>query len=92
MAITITVKENGPYKIVGDDVAQTRIVDANGQLLVSAKGDGKSIALCRCGASLTKPFCDGTHNKIGFKGVEPAPRALDASSVSPSSPPAVPQP
>ena len=92
MAITITVKENGPYKIVGDDVAQTRIVDASGQLLVSAKGDGKSIALCRCGASLTKPFCDGTHNKIGFKGVDAAPRTLDASSPSPSSPPAVPQP
>lgn len=91
MAITITVKENGPYKIVGDDVAQTRIVDASGHLLASAKGDGRSIALCRCGASLTKPFCDGTHNRIGFKGAE-APRALDASSASPSSPPAVPQP
>jgi CDGSH-type Zn-finger protein len=92
MAITITVKENGPYKIVGDDVAQTRIVDASGHLLVSPKGDGKSIALCRCGASVTKPFCDGTHNRIGFKGAEAAQHAFDASSPAPSSPPAAPQP
>ena len=78
MPITIIVKENGPYLITGDDVAQTRIVDAGGHPLVSPKGGGKSIALCRCGASVTKPFCDGTHSRIGFMGAETAQRAFDA--------------
>ncbi|MFZ0437949.1 MAG: CDGSH iron-sulfur domain-containing protein [Candidatus Sulfotelmatobacter sp.] len=27
---------------------------------------GEKIALCRCGASINKPFCDGTHTKVGF--------------------------
>lgn len=30
--------------------------------------EGKVTALCRCGASENKPYCDGTHKKIGFKG------------------------
>lgn len=79
MPITIIVKENGPYLITGEDVAQTRIVDASGHPLVSPKGGGKSIALCRCGASVTKPFCDGTHSRIGFMGAETAQRAFDVS-------------
>lgn len=92
MAITITVKENGPYKIVGDDVAQVRIVDPSGNVLVSAKGGGTSIALCRCGASTTKPFCDGTHSRIGFQGAEAAQRSFDASSSGPVAPPTARQP
>ena len=79
MPITITVKHNGPYLIIGDDVPNTVITDPAGNVLTSAKGAGKSIALCRCGGSSTKPFCDGTHNRIGFQGAGPAPQAVDQS-------------
>ncbi|HEY0777795.1 MAG TPA: CDGSH iron-sulfur domain-containing protein [Gemmatirosa sp.] len=77
--ITITVRENGPFVIAGDDMARVRLVDAQGQT-VSTEGR-KAIALCRCGASTTKPFCDGTHSKIGFRGAEAAQAAYDAGRV-----------
>jgi uncharacterized Fe-S cluster protein YjdI len=54
-------------------------VSKNGPLMVKGKidikhADGKSeikekvTAFCRCGASENKPFCDGSHNQIGFEG------------------------
>jgi CDGSH-type Zn-finger protein len=63
---TITVRLNGPYKVEGDDV---RVVDWNGNEYQIVK---RPFALCRCGASTTKPFCDGTHSKIGFQAAEAA--------------------
>lgn len=77
MPITITVRNNGPYLITVEDAADTVIVDAAGTVLTSPKGPGKSIALCRCGASAIKPFCDGTHNRIGFQGASPPAPILD---------------
>ncbi len=65
MAI-ITVRQNGPYKVEGDDV---KVVDWNGVEYQIAK---RPFALCRCGASTSKPFCDGTHSKIGFQAAEAA--------------------
>ena len=59
MAITITIKDNGPYVIDGE----FRLVDAQGNEVPLKKR-----ALCRCGGSTMKPFCDGTHSKIGFQG------------------------
>ena len=77
MPITIKVKLNGPYLISEDDVANVVIVDHTGAVLPQAK-PGKGIALCRCGGSVTKPFCDGTHSKIGFLGATMAQQAFDS--------------
>jgi CDGSH-type Zn-finger protein len=39
----------------------------------SASGETETFALCRCGGSANKPFCDGTHTRNGFDGTETAP-------------------
>ena len=52
--------------IDGDDV---KVVDWNG---AEYRVDRRPIALCRCGASTTKPFCDGSHSKVGFQAAEAA--------------------
>lgn len=63
MAVKITVKPNGPYRVEGLD--QVELVDANGNRYDLTGKAG--VSLCRCGASVNKPFCDGTHSKIGFQ-------------------------
>jgi len=62
--VTITLKRNGPYFIAVEDADRVRIVDHEGYLIVPEPG--KRIALCRCGGSLTKPFCDASHKTNGF--------------------------
>ena len=70
MSITIRLKRNGPYLIAVEEADQVTLVDAEGHTLVAEPG--RRIALCRCGGSSTKPFCDGTHRTNGFIGdVEP---------------------
>jgi CDGSH-type Zn-finger protein len=66
MAVKISIRPNGPYLVEGD----VEVVDVNGNK-VDTTGRPK-IALCRCGGSTTKPFCDGTHSKIGFQAAEAA--------------------
>ena len=63
---TITVRLNGSYKVEGDDV---KLVDWNGNEYQIPK---RPFSLCRCGGSTNKPFCDGTHSKIGFQAAEAA--------------------
>ena len=63
MSITIKIRDNGPYVVEGD----FELVDAQGNPVPIVKR-----ALCRCGGSTTKPFCDGTHSKIGFQGASAA--------------------
>ncbi|MCR4340173.1 MAG: CDGSH iron-sulfur domain-containing protein [Gemmatimonadaceae bacterium] len=69
--VTITIKQTGPYVIEGE----INLVDHVGQLVPTTPG--KRISLCRCGASTTKPFCDGTHSKIGFLAAEKAQQGFD---------------
>ncbi len=63
---TIKLIKNGPYMVEGDDV---KVFDWDSQQYAVAK---HPFYLCRCGASTNKPFCDGTHSKIGFKAAEAA--------------------
>jgi CDGSH-type Zn-finger protein len=71
--IKILVRPNGPYFVEGPAV----VVDSDGNEFKSEK---PRIALCRCGGSTTKPFCDGTHSRIGFAAAEPAVRDQDEQS------------
>ena len=61
---SIMVANNGPYIVKGS----VEVRDADG----TAYTVKETFALCRCGGSTTKPFCDGTHSKIGFEGAERA--------------------
>lgn len=73
-AVTIRVRENASYLVEGP----VRIVDADGnEYDISAK---KRVSLCRCGGSTTKPFCDGSHSKIGFEGAERAVREAEGGA------------
>lgn len=58
--LKIDIKENGPCIIMGS----ATYVDADGNEQTTP---GKAVALCRCGASDMKPFCDGSHKKINFE-------------------------
>jgi CDGSH-type Zn-finger protein len=79
--ITIKVLKDGPLLISGEEMAGVTVVNAEGTALELR---GKNLKLCRCGASSNKPFCDGTHSKIGFKGAEEAARAFDAQKQQPA--------
>ena len=59
--VTIRLRRNGPYVIEGGDV---RVLDADGVEYVAER---LPVALCRCGASARKPYCDGTHARVGFR-------------------------
>lgn len=65
--VEIKVRENGPYKVTGP----IHLIDAEGRTY-ELDGAGEPIVLCRCGGSTTKPFCDGTHSRIGFAAAERA--------------------
>ncbi|HWX55174.1 MAG TPA: CDGSH iron-sulfur domain-containing protein [Verrucomicrobiae bacterium] len=72
MAIKVFAKNNGPYLVTGD-LNELELTDASGNKFdISGK---QTVALCRCGGSVNKPFCDGTHSKIGFQAAEAAVKA-----------------
>lgn len=58
--LDIEIKKNGPILIK----TACHITHSDGTTEIK----NSTTALCRCGASSNKPYCDGTHNKIGFEG------------------------
>ena len=64
--VTILVRKNGPYVVEGP----IRLIDHEGN--EHSVTPGKKVSLCRCGASTKKPFCDGTHSRVGFAAAEQA--------------------
>lgn len=63
--VTVTACANGPLIVRGD----VELVDEHGDPLEARR---RPIALCRCGASAIRPFCDGSHKAIGFRTEPPA--------------------
>jgi CDGSH-type Zn-finger protein len=61
--VKIAIRPNGPLLVTGS----IDLVDPDGNAVNIAAGK-TTVALCRCGQSSTKPFCDGTHGKVGFDG------------------------
>jgi CDGSH-type Zn-finger protein len=77
----ITIAKDGPYLVEGAlPLADQHIVtNKEGESLEWRAGAplpaGDKYALCRCGESANKPFCDGSHKRVGFDGSETASRA-----------------
>lgn len=59
VSANIKVNDHGPLLVTGD----VELVDGEGNAFESKK----ALALCRCGQSADKPFCDGTHKKVDFE-------------------------
>ncbi|MCP4139650.1 MAG: CDGSH iron-sulfur domain-containing protein [Chloroflexi bacterium] len=61
--VEIKAMENGPLLISG----QATVTDTDGNV---SETQGSMVALCRCGQSANKPFCDGSHKNAGFEASE----------------------
>jgi CDGSH-type Zn-finger protein len=67
--IVIRCRENGPLVLPAEGV---KVIDHQGNEFPIPDGKG-NIALCRCGQSATKPFCDGSHKGTAFRAANMAP-------------------
>jgi CDGSH-type Zn-finger protein len=81
MAVKITARKNGPFRVETTE-GEVILLDAEGGLYDLT---GKpAFSLCRCGGSVNKPFCDGTHSKIGFQAAELAVKKAEGQDPGPS--------
>lgn len=62
--VKITIAPEGPYIVEGE----IELIGLDDNVIPTKK----KVFLCRCGASTHKPFCDGTHSKIGFEAAAEA--------------------
>ncbi len=83
--VKITIRKNGPYR-VEDPEGLLELFDADGNKYDLTGRPAYS--LCRCGGSVSKPFCDGTHSKIGFQAAETAVKQTEQGSPVVNNPPA----
>ncbi len=82
--VKITVRNNGPFRVEAPEGA-VELVDADGNKFdLTGKA---AFSLCRCGGSVNKPFCDGTHSKIGFQAAERAVAEAVKQEPAPQEPP-----
>jgi CDGSH-type Zn-finger protein len=71
--VTITPYRDGPYLLRGPFVLR----DQDG---AEIPNDRRVVALCRCGKSRTRPFCDGTHRLVDFRAPSGPERQLDLAA------------
>jgi CDGSH-type Zn-finger protein len=78
--IRITPYRNGPYLVRG----AVTLADQDGNEIELKR---PVVALCRCGRSRIRPFCDGTHKAIGFRAESGPPAAADGADAGEAEPP-----
>ena len=66
----ITALDNGPYLVKGPVL----LLDAEGN---EFRVERATVALCRCGGAMNKPFCDGTHSRAGLRASDRAVRQVE---------------
>jgi CDGSH-type Zn-finger protein len=66
--VNLRFKEDGPIILKGE----VDVIGADGKEITELE----DVALCRCGHSKTKPFCDGSHLAAGFKAPEGIPSKI----------------
>jgi CDGSH-type Zn-finger protein len=71
---TVTPYRDGPLIVRGD----FRLVDQDGAEIDPGR---RTVALCRCGKSGIKPFCDGTHKRSGFSAPSAPSRPRPAAAI-----------
>jgi CDGSH-type Zn-finger protein len=69
--VKIRMRPNGPFVVEGP----FELVDSRGQAF-AISADKPAVALCRCGDSQNKPFCDGAHKSCGFESDETPPEPV----------------
>jgi CDGSH-type Zn-finger protein len=76
--LTIRTRANGPFVLEGGPF---RLVDSTGQEFLLPPS--KNYALCRCGHSARRPFCDGSHKTCGFIADERASGDIESDAARP---------